>query len=82
MDETLLENLSLSEKEDFVKQKGQLIDAQDFYSFFILVYLLNQQHVKLFYDFNGILIDVEADKELNIENYLSDQLASALDGDT
>ena len=79
MDETLFDNLSLLEKAKFIQEKGQFIESQDFYSFFILVYILNQHQVKLLYDFNGLIVDVEQEKEMEEENYVSSQLESCLD---
>lgn len=79
MDETLFDNLSLLEKANFIQEKGQFIESQDFYSFFILVYILNQHQVKLLYDFNGLIVDVEQEKEMEEENYVSSQLESCLD---
>ncbi len=81
MDETLFNDLSLDEKALFIQEQGQFIEAQDFYSFFILIYILNQQHIKLFYDFTGLLVSVESDQEITGENYLSSQLESSLETD-
>ena len=76
MEETLLESLSLSEKEALIKEKGQLIEAQDFYSFFILIYLLHDCSVKAYYDFSGTLIDVE-EVDPESENRDSELVTSA-----
>jgi hypothetical protein len=84
MDETLFNNLTLAEKANFVQEKGQFIEAQDFYSFFILIYMLNQQQIKLLYDFTGLLLSVEEDQGKEYtehENYLSSQLEDSLDID-
>ncbi|HET9485858.1 MAG TPA: hypothetical protein VFO54_00405 [Chryseosolibacter sp.] len=78
MDETLFNSLTLTQKADFVQENGQFIEAQDFYSFFILAYLLHQQKINLLYDFTGLLVSVERE-ESSGENYLSDQLESSLD---
>ena len=78
MDETLLNSLSLAEKATFIQENGQFIEAQDFYSFFILVYILNQQHIKLCYDFTGLLVSIEGEKQGKIEDYLSSQLEESL----
>lgn len=79
MDETLFDSLSLPEKASFVQEKGQFIESQDFYSFFILIYMLNQHQIKLFYDFNGLIVDVEQEKEMEEENYVTSQLESYLE---
>lgn len=74
MEKIEFHNLSLPEKEDLVKEKGQLIEAQDFYSFFVLVYLFEQHPVKVIYDFSGQLIDIADD----IENESEDQFSTAV----
>ncbi|MGC1244209.1 MAG: hypothetical protein WA874_21640 [Chryseosolibacter sp.] len=79
MDETLFNSLPLSKKAEYVQENGQFIEAQDFYSFFILVYLLNQQEFKLFYDFTGLLVSVEASNETTGDTFLSSQLEESLD---
>jgi hypothetical protein len=84
MDETLFNNLTLAEKANYVQEKGQFIEAQDFYSFFVLIYMLNQFQIKLIYDFTGLLLSVEAEPEKEDpenENYLSSQLEDSLDFD-
>jgi hypothetical protein len=84
MDETLFNNLTLAEKANLVQEKGQFIEAQDFYSFFILIYMLNQQQIKMLYDFTGLLLSVEEDQGKEYtehENYLSSHLENSLDVD-
>lgn len=81
MDETLLNSLSLAEKAEFIQENGQFIEAQDFYSFFILIYILNQQHIKLCYDFTGLLVSIEGEKEGTVEDYLYSQLEDSLEID-
>jgi hypothetical protein len=81
MDETLLASLSLAEKAEFIQENGQFIEAQDFYSFFILVYILNQQHLKICYDFTGLLVSIEGEKQGNAEDYISSQLEQSLEMD-
>jgi hypothetical protein len=84
MDETLFNNLSLAEKANFVQEKGQFIEAQDFYSFFVLIYTLNQYQIRLIYDFTGFLLSVEAEpekEEREHESYLSSQFEDSLDFD-
>jgi len=81
MDETLFKSLSLSEKADYVKKHAEFVEAQDFYSFFVLIYLLNQQEYKLYYDFSGLLISVESEEETSREGFLAHGLANSLDTD-
>ena len=78
MNQTLFDQLPLAEKADFIQQQGQLIEAQDFYSFFILVYLFDKHHIKLLYDFSGRLVGIE-DQENSAETFLTGQLQSSLD---
>ena len=63
MEVTRFNNLSLPEKEVLVKEKGQLVQAQDFYSFYVLHYALDEHAIRVTYDFSGRLIDVETDNE-------------------
>lgn len=79
MNETLFDELPLAEKAAFVQEQGQFIEAQDFYSFFILVYLCNKRHIKLLYDFSGQLVSVEAADEILKESFLAEQLQTSLD---
>lgn len=78
MNEVLLDSMPLSEKAAFVQQKGHFIEAQDFYSFFVLVYSLNRQHIKLIYDFSGMLVSVETVEEDTKDNFITDQFQSSL----
>ena len=79
MSENLFHQLPLAEKAAFVQEKGQFIEAQDFYSFFILVYLCNKQHIKLLYDFSGQLVSVETADGILKESFLAEQLQTSLD---
>lgn len=78
MNETLFDELPLAEKAAFVQEQGQFIEAQDFYSFFILVYLFDKHHIKLLYDFSGLLVGIE-DQEATAETFITGQLQSSLD---
>lgn len=62
MKETKLKDLPLTEKANLVREKGQFISAQDFYSYFILIYELKKHQVSLLYDFTGLLVSVEPDE--------------------
>ena len=66
MKETSFKNLSLSQQESLVKEKGQLLEAEDFYSFFMVSYLVNQDPVRLYYDYSGKLVEVEAGEKIEI----------------
>lgn len=79
MQESLFEQLPLAEKADFIKEKGQFIEGQDFYSFFILVYLLNKRQVKLLYDFSGLLVAIEMQDSPMKENFITAQFEASLD---
>ena len=78
MNENLAGDLSLSEKAAWIQENGQFVEAQDFYSFFVLVYLLNQKQIKLLYDFSGLLVGIESDEGTQDDSFLSQQLQSAL----
>ena len=79
MEENLYANLSLQEKAAWIQEKGQFIEAQDFYSFFVLIYLLNKEHIKLLYDFSGSLVSIEsANEDPEKDDFLTDQLMSEL----
>ena len=78
MNEILPRDLSLAEKADWIQKNGHYIEAQDFYSFFVLIYLLNNNHVKLLYDFSGLLISIESDEETHDDSFLSQQLQSVM----
>ena len=59
MENASLDQLPLPQLESIVKQKGKLIDAEDFYSFITVNYLLEKSMVSLIYDYSGKLIDSE-----------------------
>jgi hypothetical protein len=78
MTENVYPQSSLLEKANLVQAEGQLIEAQDYYSFFVLLYLLNKEHIKLFYDFSGDLISIETQAETDQSDFIADQLMSNL----
>ena len=79
MQESLFDQLPLAEKAAFIQEQGQLIDAQDFYSFFILVYLLNQRHIKLLYDCSGLLVEIETNEDRTKDSFLTRQFEASID---
>jgi len=79
MEENLYSSPSLQEKAAWVQENGQFIEALDYYSFFILVYLLNTQHIKLLYDFSGSLVSIEAENDTGKDNFFTRQMMSSLD---
>lgn len=70
MNEILFEELPLPQQAAQIQEKGQFIEAQDFYSFFTLVYLFNDRHMRLIYDFSGVLVAVENVDETPKDNYV------------
>jgi hypothetical protein len=74
----LFSNLPMAEKAAWIKTNGQFLEAQDYYSFFIHVYQLNQEHVKLLYDFSGQLVGIESEQQSSRDSFLSSQLESSL----
>lgn len=79
MKEVSFDAMPLSEQAAFVQEKGQFLEAQDFYSFFFLVYSLNKQYIKLLYDFSGTLIAIENVEEGTTDDFMTNQLMSSLD---
>jgi hypothetical protein len=74
MNEILFDQLSLAEKAAYVQERGEFIEAQDFYSFFVLLYLLNKDQIKLLYDFSGLLVAVETVTETLKDDFFTDNL--------
>ena len=59
MDEILFNSLSLEAKAEFVQKRGVFVDAEDYYSYRILLYTMDSHKVELLYDFNNQIISVE-----------------------
>jgi hypothetical protein len=78
MDEYQFSKLSLEGQADFVKNKGNFIEAQDYYSYRVLLYDLDQHHIELLYDFTDRIVSVEFVEKKPSGNYLSNQLESYL----
>lgn len=69
MNRNQFEELSLTEKELYIKNKGQLIEAEDDYSYRLVFYSLNDDVVELMYDNEtDTLISVTFMEENNIRN--------------
>lgn len=64
-------DVPLSERADFIKENGQLIEVQDYYSFNIHVYLVGRLYMNLLYDFSGSLVSVEPAVGQQIISYLN-----------
>jgi hypothetical protein len=79
MDEYKFSNLSLADKADFVRKQGSFIEAQDFYSYHVLLYKLDQHDVELLYDFSNKIVSVEFIEKKPPGNFLANQLESYLD---
>jgi len=79
MSEVLFNALPFAEKAAFVRENGHFIEAQDFYSFFVLVYLVNKDQVKLVYDYSGRLVGVETNEETGRDNFITNQFQTSLD---
>lgn len=80
MKDKSFQDLSLAQQEAFVKEKGQLLEAQDFYSFFTVSYLVNRDPVRLYYDYSGKLVEVEAGEEARTPRHLGKQPDLSLSG--
>lgn len=82
MEDTLLRSLSISEKADHIRKYADFIEEHDFYSFFVHVYMLDQQEYKLYYDFSGLLVSVESENETSPEGaFVASQIADSLEND-
>ncbi len=79
MNDVQFEALPIVEKAAFVRENGHFIEAQDFYSFFVLVYLVHEDQVKLLYDYSGRLVAVEADEGISGDKFITNQLQDSLD---
>jgi hypothetical protein len=79
MDEILFNDLTLQAKEKFVKEHGSFVEAQDYYSYRILLYSLDQHHVELLYDFSDDIVSVEFVEKKNPPDHLSKDLQSFLE---
>jgi len=82
MDEIQFNNLTLQAKAEYVQQKGNFIEAEDYYSYQILRYALDMHHVELLYDYTHSVISVEFVEKKESEDYRSSQLDSFFDDST
>jgi hypothetical protein len=76
MDEALFANLSLAGKAEFVKKNGNFVEAQDYYSYQVFLYTLENHNVELLYDFDEHLVSVEFVETKPPSDFLSRQLES------
>ena len=74
MNQILFDQLSLAEKAAYIQEHGEFIEAQDYYSFFTLIYLFNKHQIKLLYDFSGLLVAVETVTETSKDDFFTDNL--------
>lgn len=79
MDETFYNQLPLQDKVTFIQKQGNFIEAVDYYSFRILLYVIENHHVELLYDEEDHIVSVEFVENRNelppeLEANLSDSL--------
>jgi hypothetical protein len=72
-------NLSLAQKAEFVQKQGTFVEAQDFYSYHVLYYRLENHEVELLYDFTNQIVSVEFTEKKPPGDFLNDQLESTFD---
>lgn len=77
MDLSYYNQLPLRDKAEFIQKKGDFIEGEDFYSFKILLYTLEDHQVEITYDYSGSLISVEFVEEK--ESRHGSELPSKLD---
>jgi hypothetical protein len=59
MNQAMFNNLSLESKAEFIQKQGNFIEGQDYYSYRILWYTLDNHYVELLYDFTDRIVKVE-----------------------
>lgn len=75
MDDFKFNTLALEDKAEFVKREGKFIDVQDYYSYRILLYSMDNHSVELLYDnTSDCLISVEFTEDKNLNTYLESHL--------
>jgi hypothetical protein len=75
----LSSQLNLQEKAALIQKQGTFIEAEDFYSFRIFLYSVDQHRAELTFDQSGNIIEVEF-VEKKDEQAISPQLDSSLEG--
>jgi hypothetical protein len=81
MDENMFNTLSLVGKADFIQKQGNFVEAEDYYSYRIVKYAVDNHHVEIVYDFSNTILSVEFTESKAINPEISSQLESSL-GDT
>lgn len=61
MAEFALSQLSLRDQADWIERNGRMIIAQDYYSYFVVLYQLEDTTLRLVYDYSGSVLDIEED---------------------
>jgi hypothetical protein len=76
MDEIRFNELPLPEKAAFIQKQGSFIEAADYYSYKVFLYVMEEHHVEVVYDDEENLISVEY---IENTNSITPQLESDLD---
>jgi hypothetical protein len=71
MDEVQFNNLTLQAKAEYVQQKGNFIEAEDYYSYQVLRFTLDAHQVELVYDYSHSVISVDFVEKNDTEKYPS-----------
>lgn len=61
MAEFALSQLSLRDQADWIERNGRMIIAQDYYSYFVVLYQLEDTTLRLVYDYSRSVLDIEED---------------------
>jgi hypothetical protein len=77
MNDQAFNQLTLTEKAALIQKKGTFIEAEDFYSFRILLYTIDQHRAEVTFDHSNTVINVEF---VENENRISPHLDSSLEG--
>jgi hypothetical protein len=82
MNDQAFNQLNLQEKAALVQKQGTFIEAEDFYSFKIYLYSVDQHRAEVTIDYSGNIIDVEfveKKHESDIPHQLDSSLGNMLD---
>lgn len=78
MNDQAFNQLNLKEQAAFIQKSGTFIEAEDFYSFRIYLYSIDQHRAELTFDYSGNIINVEFIEKKD-EGGISSQLESSIE---
>jgi hypothetical protein len=79
MNEAMFNDLPLESKAEFIQKQGNFIEGQDYYSYRVLWYILDNRYIELVYDFTDRIVKVEFMEAKPEDTYLMSQIESKLD---